>query len=186
MIEAENNQSFAAAQLMTGSPSIVGAITTSTDNDWYSIDVIAPGSSIAIETRTPGDAGGSVNNLLDPVIELYSPENVLLASGVALTDGRNESIQTTAPVSGRYRVRVTSGNATQGEYLLDARVDSLTSTSIINRQVFYNRSTSSVLEMDLEIPTTLSIQPNSLVTRPVSNHDGQLHELFAGLERNRH
>ncbi len=144
MIEAENNQSFAGAQLMTGSPSIVGAITTSTDNDWYSIDVIAPGSSIAIETRTPGDAGGSVNNLLDPVIELYSPANVLLASGVALTDGRNESIQTTAPVSGRYRVRVTSGNATQGEYLLDARVDSLTSTSVINRQVFYNRSTSSV------------------------------------------
>jgi subtilisin family serine protease len=144
LIEAENNQSHSTAQSMTGSPSILGAITSATDNDWYSIDVIAPGSPISVETRTPGDAGGSANNLLNPTIELYSPANVLLASGVALTDGRNESIQMNAPVSGKYRVRVTGGSATHGEYLLDARSDSLTSSLIVNRQVFYNRSTSSV------------------------------------------
>jgi hypothetical protein len=73
---------------------------------------------VQLETSTPADGPGEFVNVLNPHIELYSPANVLIATGVPLADGRNESLLSTGLAPGTYRVRVTSEGSTTGEYFL--------------------------------------------------------------------
>ena len=87
------------------------------DQDWYSISV-QTGDSLVLTTSTPGDGPGEFVNLFDPKLELYDPSGVLVASGTALADGRNETINYTALGSGQYRVHITADAGTLGEYLL--------------------------------------------------------------------
>jgi hypothetical protein len=44
---------------------------------------------------------------------------MLVATGTALTDGRNEQITFTAPAAGTYYIKVSSENGTDGDYVLD-------------------------------------------------------------------
>ncbi len=140
VFDAENNDTFATAQSLTGAQGVLGAIPFS-NFDWYSVDVAQAGSKIEIETHTPGAGGSNVLNQLDPNIELFSPSNVLLATGIDLIDGRNESIQMSAPIAGKYRVRVNGDNSTQGEYYVRVKITNPTNPIVVNRQMFYGQST---------------------------------------------
>jgi hypothetical protein len=94
-------------------------ISQPASDDWYSIALPA-GRTLRIETSTPSDGPGEFVNTLNPHIELYSPANVLIATGTPLADGRNESITGAGLPAGTYRIRVTSEGGTTGEYFLSA------------------------------------------------------------------
>ncbi len=89
-------------------------------DDWYSLILGAGQATVLAQTSTPADGPGEFVNVLNPHIELYSPANVLLASGVTLGDGRNEGISISGLAPGAYRIRVTSEANTTGEYFLTA------------------------------------------------------------------
>jgi hypothetical protein len=110
------------------------------DSDWYSIDVTQPNNRLRIQSATPSDGVGEFLNSLDPVLELYSPNNTLLASGLVLSDGRNESITVLLPSVGTYRLRVGSSGGTKGEYYVSASA-ALAEASILTRGIFYSGAT---------------------------------------------
>gem|GEM_PF-1463610 len=119
--------------------SIVGAVTDAQlvflnqDSDWYSFNIANAGDQLRFETRTPADGSGEPFNNINPRIELYRPDGTLLASGLPLSDGRNEFIQIIdAPVSGTYRVRVNGEAGTQGEYFLAMNVGNTPPTASNN------------------------------------------------------
>jgi hypothetical protein len=87
-------------------------------DDWYSVTVIQ--GLLRFETSTPADGPGEFVNNLDPHIQLYdSTGATLIATGVPLEDGRNESINVSGlPAPATYLVRVTSDGDTSGEYFL--------------------------------------------------------------------
>jgi Zn-dependent metalloprotease len=78
------------------------------------------GESVTIATLTPGDGAGEFVNALDPKIELYDQNNVLVASNDnGAADGRNAVLSfTTAAATGAYRIHVSGAGGTAGEYVL--------------------------------------------------------------------
>jgi hypothetical protein len=88
------------------------------NDDWYSVTLGAGQTALQAETSTPADGPGQFVNTLNPHIELYSPANVLIATGTPLADGRNESLLATGLAPGTYRVRVSAEGTTSGEYFL--------------------------------------------------------------------
>ena len=120
--DTEPNDTFATAQGLDPASSgalgyIVGGSTP--NEDWYSINVTGE-QTLSLTTFTPGDGTGEFSNTLAPRIQLYSPGNVLLATGTVLADGRNESLSSIVTAPGLYRVRVTSQNSASGEYFVSA------------------------------------------------------------------
>lgn len=93
-------------------------LTLASDEDWYSFNVTDTSGMLRLTTSTPGAVGRELAEMLDPQIELYDPASQLVATGGALSDGRNEAIQYLPLVAGVYRVRVTSEGGTAGEYVL--------------------------------------------------------------------
>src|SRR5262249_23929782 len=85
--------------------------------DWYGFAVNA-GDSLSLQSKTPADGPGQFVNTLNPKLELYDPSGVLVASGVVLGDGRNESISYSALATGLYRLRVLGEGGTTGEYFV--------------------------------------------------------------------
>ena len=117
--DAETNNSFETAQPIFSAA--LGALDTNTDEDWYALDVVDPASRIRIQTATPSDGSGEFLNTLNPTLELFSPDNVLIGAGIALADGRNESISVPLlPSVGIYRIRMRASGVTRGEYSLSA------------------------------------------------------------------
>lgn len=94
-------------------------ITLADPADWYSFTAVA-GSTIVLNTATPGDGLGEPGNTLNPHIDLYF-NNVLVASGIPMLDGRNEDISYLVPggAGGTYKVKVTAEGGTAGDYILD-------------------------------------------------------------------
>ncbi len=110
---------------LTGSPNPLwstwaGNFTVSplSDNDWYQIPVSA-GDSLDLRTRTPFDAPLAILNTLDPKLELYAPDETLVAmddnSG---GDGHNSRILHIATQGGNYRVHILGANDSDGAYQL--------------------------------------------------------------------
>ena len=93
-------------------------LTLGESADWYSFNVGASGTPITVSTKTPADGPGQFANTLNPKIELYNPAGVLVASGVAQPDGRNEVINFNPTAVGLYKVRVVAEGSTTGEYVL--------------------------------------------------------------------
>lgn len=76
--------------------------------------------ALTLSTSTPGDGPFEPQNGLDPIIELYDPSGVLVASDDnSAADGRNATVNHTAAASGIYTARVTSANSTAGDYVLN-------------------------------------------------------------------
>ncbi|HEV3416877.1 MAG TPA: dockerin type I domain-containing protein [Pirellulales bacterium] len=114
-----NNTSFAAAQDISGDKGALGDILTSTTENWYSINLPAA-SGLYLQTYTPGGHSSQFVNSLAPLIQLYSPADVLLASGQGTG---NQTLGQQISTAGTYRVRVLSANSTSGEYFLDSIVE---------------------------------------------------------------
>ena len=65
------------------------------------------GDNLLVTTTTPGDGTGEPGNSLDPILELYDPSGILVASNNnGAADGRNALINHSAATSGTYRIRV--------------------------------------------------------------------------------
>ena len=86
--------------------------------DWYSVNVNGTTGNMMFTTSTPGDGPGQFVNALNPRIELYDPAGNLVASGAALSDGRNERINYQPLTTGTYRIKVTADASSTGEYVL--------------------------------------------------------------------
>jgi hypothetical protein len=104
----------------SGTPGQVQLVLQTVLDDWYSITVPITANALRLETSTPGDGSGEPVNTLNPRIDLYdSTGATLLASGVAMADGRNESLVATGLAPGAtYKARVSSDSETRGEYFL--------------------------------------------------------------------
>ncbi len=113
---------------------------SSPNEDWYTVNVDSTANPLRLETSTPADGPNQFVNTLNPHLELYDPSGVLVASGQAFADGRNEFIQYQPLTTGAYRVRVTGEGNTGGEYFLSRNfapvVTSLMATSPVNENDF--------------------------------------------------
>lgn len=98
------------------------SLTLPPAEDWYSFTVPA-NKMLRVDTSTPGDGDGEPQVLLDPHIELYDPNGVLMAVGSPYGDGRNEIIKIVkTTLAGTYRVRVSGENNSTGVYFLGVTV----------------------------------------------------------------
>jgi hypothetical protein len=90
------------------------------DEDWYAITIPADGNPLRLQTSTSADGPGKPGNALDPHLELYDGTGLtLVASGLPLSDGRNEFLAVSGLTPGAtYRVRVSGAGGSQGEYFL--------------------------------------------------------------------
>jgi hypothetical protein len=114
---------------------------TGASEDWYSVDLTSTSNVLSLATSTPaGGPGQFVNNLI-PVIELYDPSGVRVATGTVGPDGRNQVLRYLASLPGTYRIHVTSQGATTGEFFLGATTEGAspsTSLSSVNNVVIDN------------------------------------------------
>jgi hypothetical protein len=85
-------------------------------DDWYRLS-LPQDAILRLTTGTPGDGPGEFVNTLNPHIELYDAAGHLVATGAALSDGRNEQLAFAAH-GGSYQIHVTGENFTVGEYFL--------------------------------------------------------------------
>ncbi|MHC4201939.1 MAG: pre-peptidase C-terminal domain-containing protein, partial [Planctomycetota bacterium] len=90
----------------------------STDNDYYVI-YVAASDDLTISTATPADGAGEFVNVLDPAIELYGTNDLLVVGNDnGAPDGRNALIFYPGAGAGTYKVRVYPSAGTTGEYVL--------------------------------------------------------------------
>jgi hypothetical protein len=105
----------------TGQSTRITPASDTQEADWYAIELEA-GQAITMTTRTPGDGPGEFTNTLDPQIELYDENGLLVASSSILEDGRNEEIVFDVPASGTYRLRVAAEAGSDGSYVVSTEV----------------------------------------------------------------
>jgi hypothetical protein len=117
-IVGTSQQTIFAYTGTTSLNTLILTYATASTGDWYSINVPTAGSSLSLTTSTPSDGSGEFENTLSPHIQLYDPSGNLVASGTVGGDGRNETINYTAAVTGAYRIQVSAKSSTQGEYVL--------------------------------------------------------------------
>jgi len=161
----------------TGAPGTVQLVLQTTPDDWYSITMPATANALRLETSTPGDGPGQFANTLNPVVELYdSTGTILLASGVAMSDGRNESILANGLTpGGTYKVRVTGQSGTTGEYFLTRTFSGAVVTAEIPTIEAIDIATMSVASLDAG---GWSSSVDSYTVQ-VANHRSFLDEWFA-------
>ena len=106
------------------------------NDDWYAITLPSGFSGVTLKTSTPSDGAGEFVNTLDPTIRLYDAAGTtLLGTGVALPDGRNESLTVGNLTPGStYMVRMSAAAATKGEYFFTRRA-----TDASNRDGYHLR-----------------------------------------------
>lgn len=115
-LDQEPNDAFAVAQTLSAGRAL-GAVATGTE-DWFEFTANA-GEAITLTTTTPGDTSGEFINTFDPIIELFSPSNVLLGTDDnSGGDGRNAKLTRTAAATGSHRARLRGVAASAGEYVL--------------------------------------------------------------------
>jgi PKD repeat protein len=104
-----------------GTADVTGlALVVTGSDDWYSVALPGTANALRLETSTPGDGVGEPINTFNPEIELYDDTGTtLIAVGVAMADGRNETLVVTGLTPGAtYKVRVSGQDGTRGEYFL--------------------------------------------------------------------
>ena len=116
--EREPNDVPATGTLLPATGAGLGYVAPTGDLDGFEFSVNA-GDNLVIETATP--AGGPLEfaNGLDPILELFDPDNVSVAfDDNSAGDGRNALLLHTASVSGNYRVAVADTGPSGGEYVV--------------------------------------------------------------------
>jgi methionine-rich copper-binding protein CopC len=139
-----NNVSFAAAQDISADKGALGDIVTSNSENWYSINLPAA-SGLYLQTYTPGGNSAQFVDNLAPLIQLYSPADVLLASGQGTG---NQTLGQQISTAGTYRVRILSTNSTTGEYFLNTVVETAPPSASITA-VSPNPRNSAVSQMQI-------------------------------------
>jgi hypothetical protein len=104
-------------------------------DDWYTINVQA-GMSLSLQTSTPSDQGGQFPNKASLKIGLYDTFGNLVATGTKASDGRNETLNYNAPISGTYHIQISEDSGGWGEYYLSVNTRSYASGDISG--VVYN------------------------------------------------
>lgn len=100
---------------------VTGALKTTNiqygvEDDDYAFQVTA-GDLLTLRTFTPGDGSGEFRNDLDPIIELYSPEGLLVATNDnGAADGRNGLMSYRAVMDGAHVARLRAAGVC-GEYV---------------------------------------------------------------------
>ena len=137
--DAQPNASLAAAQSLAPAAQVLGFVD-GTGSRNYRLQLIAS-QAVTLRTTTPGDGIGLFANSLDPAVDLYDLNGVLLASNDnGGPDGRNSLLMYTPTSSGAYVARVRAA-AGQGEFVFNAAgTDTTISSSIVDRKLFYNQS----------------------------------------------
>src|SRR5262249_34341708 len=118
VFESEFNDVRATAPDITGKRSVLGALSSATDVDFYKI-TMTNSTPLFLATSTPSDGPFEFTNTLNPQLQLLNAAGTVIANGTVQPDGRNETIAATLN-PGTYFVRIGSQNSTQGEYLLTA------------------------------------------------------------------
>ena len=119
--DLEPNNDAAAPQEIAPGIAVLGHVGGEGDalGDYFTIPVVA-GDVLTITTTTPASGSGLFVNLLDPLVEIYSPGGDLAAQDDnGGGDGRNAALVHTAAESGNYVVRVAAAGVEGGEYVLD-------------------------------------------------------------------
>jgi subtilisin family serine protease len=119
--DTEANDSGSQAQDISKTGGALGSIATSGDADYYSV-TLGAGATLNLSTTTPGGGVGAFVNTLSPHISVYDANGNLVASGVKLADGRNESLAFKSAKGGTYSIRVTGDAGSTGEYFLSKAV----------------------------------------------------------------
>ncbi len=147
--DTEVNGSFATAQNISGTGGVLGDIlaspATPTEN-WYSINLTA-GNQLFLQASALGSTTSQFPDDLAPQIQLYSPNDTLIASGQG--SGGSQLLNAVATTSGTYRVRVFGANSTSGEYFLSSAIDAAPPTVSI-AAVSPNPSTTSVSQIQIQ------------------------------------
>jgi len=106
--------------------------------DTYAVNLDA-GETLIVRTATPADGPGEFDNGLDPVLELFDSEGMLLgADDNAAADGHNAVLTYRAAEAGTYKLVVSAAEGTHGEYVLN--IERLAPAEVVGRHVFYNHS----------------------------------------------
>ena len=96
------------------------AVAPLPDEDWYQF-AANQGDNLTVRTYTPFAGPNQIENVLDPVIELYAPDGSFITSDDdSAGDNLNALILHTAAQTGNYRVQILGANASAGSYLLRA------------------------------------------------------------------
>ena len=103
-IEAYNG-SFCPTNFLENLFAYAASFTLSASNDWYKISVTGAGT-ISLQTSTTANTVGETQSNLSPMLELYNPSGVKVATGTVGPDGRNQSLQYKATTPGVYYVHV--------------------------------------------------------------------------------
>ena len=83
-----------------------------------------PAQELFLQTSTPSDQGGQFPNTASLEISLYDTFGNLVATGVKMADGRNESLFFNAPISGAYHIQISEDPGGAGEYFLSVNTAS--------------------------------------------------------------
>ena len=113
-------------------------------DDWYSVNVEA-GQSLFIQSSTPSDQGGQFPNTASLEISVYDTFGNLVAQGVKMADGRNESLFFNAPISGNYKIDITEDPGGAGEYFLQVNTATFPSGGV-SGQVYNDLNGDGTLE----------------------------------------
>ncbi|MDB5357482.1 MAG: hypothetical protein JWN24_3935, partial [Phycisphaerales bacterium] len=114
--DSEPNNTLASAQSINQTHTVLGSISGT--DDYYSFSAAA-GATITLATTTPGDGPGEFRNTLNPRLDLYDPNNALVASDDnSAPDGRNALLSYVVPAGGIYKIHIAAGSGTSGEYVL--------------------------------------------------------------------
>ncbi|HEY2414903.1 MAG TPA: autotransporter-associated beta strand repeat-containing protein [Pirellulaceae bacterium] len=143
------------------------------EDGWYSINLANSSPNLQLETSTPAGGPNQFLNNLNPQLELYDPAGNLVASGTTLPDGRNESLQFHAPglTPGTYRVRVTSQNASGGEYFLSSALLPNQLPIASDDSVSTNEDTSAVISvLTNDSDPDGSLDPSSITIGAAPSH----------------
>jgi hypothetical protein len=103
---------------------LLQAVLTSPDllrepeSDYYVFQA-ETGTVFSLSSATPGDGPYEPDSVLDPILELQSPNGTVVATDDnSAADGRNALLTHTAEVAGMYRVGVVPAGLDGGPYLL--------------------------------------------------------------------
>ncbi len=92
------------------------AVAPLPDEDWYQFAANS-GDNLSLRTFTPFQGSNHIENLLNPVLELYAPDGSFITSDDNSAGGLNALINHAATQTGNYRVHVLGANASAGSYL---------------------------------------------------------------------